>query len=151
MDVQLVARLDNNRHAYIFAFLKCPQFIEPKSTVFLVDTGCTITTVLSDDVTRLSINCNDLQRSSVSVSTANDNIHPYELREVDLIFRVKYGWLNQKNGLAQVHLNKIHCMPPNHLHTPTHDSEMANTLLGMDVLHLFKKWKYEDTSLKLET
>ena len=139
-------------HAYIFAFLKCCQFNEPRPTVFLVDTGCSVTTVLSDDTVRLSINCDDLQKCSSPVSTAKDEIYPYELPNVDLVFRIRHGWLNQKNGLARIRLGKINVMPPEPSRSEEkRHTEIAHTLLGMDVLLLFRKWKFENKYLILKT
>lgn len=101
----------------------------------LVDTGCTITTLLSDDVVKLGINCNNLQICPSPVSTAESFVYPYVLPNVDLMFKVRYGLFNRKEDLGRIHLDNILCMPPT---SPTSEStqhtELAHTLLGMDVL-----------------
>lgn len=104
------------------------------------------------DTVRLSIDCSKLRRCSSPVSTADNNVYPYELPNIDLIFKVQHGWFNHKNGLAEVHLDKIHCMPPETLPEGVERCpEIASTLLGMDVLNLFKKWKLDDKNMILET
>lgn len=149
--MKVVASLDVRSHAHLIAYFWCSQFEEPKSVHFIIDTGCTITTILSDDATRLGINCSALN-SANKVSTANGNVVPYILPKVVLIYETYFGLFNLKKGLKGRELAEIHC------HVPTDPSlmtpqRMANacSLLGMDFLKKFKKWRFTDKELILRT
>ena len=149
--MEVVARLDVRSHAHLLAYFWCPQFVVPKSIHFIIDTGCTTTTILSDDATRLGINCSTLN-SANPVSTANGNVVPYTLPKVILIYRAHLGLFNLKYALKGTELDEIHC------HAPTNPSLMSQqrianacSLLGMDFLKKFKKWTFTDKELILRT
>lgn len=150
--MQVIADLDENRHAHLFSNIMCSQFSEPKTIHLIADTGSTSTTLLSDDVTRLAVNCNSLQRTSTPSLTASGSVTPYLLQNVDLTFRARYGWLNRTQGLAIFHLTNIQCMPPTQPQLMTHQRiQHACSLLGMDVLGHFQKWKFMERTLILKT
>jgi hypothetical protein len=149
--LKIVAKLDDWHHAYILSYVWCSQFDKPKPVSFVVDTGCTITTILNDDATRLGINCSDLN-SANPVSTANGNVVPYVLPKVILIYWAHLGLFDLKYALKGTELDEIHC------HAPTNpclltQQRMANacSLLGMDFLKKFKKWRFTDKELILRT
>ena len=150
--MQIIASLDVNHHAHILAYIICSQFSVPRTAHLIVDTGSTNTTLLSDDVTRLPINCENLQLSPTPCITANGTITPYLLPNADLTFEAKYGWLNRNQSLATFHLNNIHCMPPTQPQLLTHQRiQHTRSLLGMDILRYFKNWKFTERELILET
>jgi len=150
--VQVIAGLDTTRHGHIIAYIMCSQFTGPKPLHLIVDTGSSITTLLGDDVTRLSINCGVLQRSSTPSLTASGIITPFLLPNVQLIMDVSHGWLNRKRDFASFNLANINCMPPTHPQLMTQQRiRGACSLLGMDVLGHFSKWKFTRTQLILET
>jgi hypothetical protein len=149
--LRLIARLDEARHGHVFAYFWCSQFINPKSIHLIVDTGCTTTTILSDDVTRLGINCNNL-RQGQPTSTANGLVIPYVLPNVRFIFEIYHGWLNRRNDLTNVDFNEIHCNAPTHQTLMTRRRVIrAYSVLGMDFLGSFRKWKFTDDELYLDT
>ncbi len=130
----------------------CSQFTRPKPIHLIVDTGSTNTTLLSDDVTRLSINCGILQLSPIPSLTASGTLFPFLLPDVQLIIEVRYGWLNQKRDLGVFHMANIHCMPPTNPQLMTQQRILhACSLLGMDALRLFKKWEFTERKLILKT
>jgi predicted aspartyl protease len=149
--LKIIATLDDRRHAHILALFWCSQFAEPKPVHFVIDTGCTITTILSDDATRLGINCSILN-STNPVSTANGNVVPYVLPNNILIFDTYYGLFNLKNGFRGSHVNEIHCHQPTNPILMT-QQRIANacSLLGMNYLQKFRNWKFTDTELELST
>lgn len=152
--MRMIVHLDENRHGHIIAQIMCSQFTAPKPIHLIIDTGSTNTTLLPDDVTRLAINCGNLQLASVPSETVTGMVHPYLLPEVDLMCDIKYGWLNRNLGLAIFKLRNIHCMPPTQPQLMTQQRIMhACSLLGMDVLGIFRKWKwkYNQRELLLET
>ena len=69
----------------------CSQFNTPKPIHLIIDTGSSNTTLLSDDVTRLSINCTILQSSPIPSLTASGTIIPFLLPGVQLLIEVRYG------------------------------------------------------------
>ena len=149
--MKVVAWLDVRSHAHLLAYFWCSQFEKPKPVHFIIDTGCTTTTILSDDATRLGINCSALN-SANAVSTANGVVIPYILPKVTLIYQAYSGLFNLKKDLGVTELMEIHC------HVPTNPSlltqqRMANacSLLGMDFLKKFKKWRFTDKELILLT
>lgn len=75
-----------------------------------------------------------------------ESVNPCILSNVDLTFIGNYGFLNMKSGIIEVHLNKVDCLPPTHQKTPEEDS-LPYSLLGMDVLRHFKKWKFKEREL----
>lgn len=150
--MQTVALLDDYRHAHIIGYLLCPQFSEPKPIHFLIDTGCTTTTILSDDVTRLNINCSNLSLCSSPTSTANSQVYPYLLPNIGIILKVKHAIFNLREGFRIFRLDYIHCMSPTNPQLLTqHRIISAYSLLGMDVLGIFKKWQYTNRELILKT
>jgi predicted aspartyl protease len=147
----MIANLDSNRHGHLIGLINCSQFTQPKPIHFIVDTGSSNTTLLSDDVTRLAINCNGLQLSSIECITANGIIRPYLLPSVELTFATFQGWFNRKFSLTTFSLRSINCMPPTHPQFLTQQRIMRScSLLGMDVLRLFKKWQFTENKLILK-
>lgn len=149
--MRLIATLDEKYHAHILAGLWCSQFVKPKTVHFVIDSGCTTTTILSDDVTRLGINCSSLGMCSDPITTANGQIVPFVLPNVSLIFHTHYGWFNRKNKFRSFDMGDIHC------HAPTDPTLMtqrkianALSLLGMDFLKNFKSWKFRNNKLYLD-
>ena len=147
--MQLRARIEDDGHAYILGFLRPPQSDQYQYVRFLVDTGCSITTLLSDDAARLSINCQCLPQATFTVTTANGRVHPWTIVEPDLLLPVRYGLLHLKRTLARPQLRYICCMAP--IGNPAIPYTRTNSALGMDVLHFFKNWQFNDDVLILKT
>ena len=150
--LQIIANLDPKRHGHLLAYIMCSQFNTPKPIHLIIDTGSSNTTLLSDDVTRLSINCTILQLSPIPSLTASGTIIPFLLPDVQLLIEVRHGWFNQKRNFGVFHLASIHCMPPTHPQLMTQQRILhACSLLGMDILRLFKKWQFTENKLILKT
>ena len=148
--MQLKADLDPNFHAHIIGLLRCSQFEHPKFVHFVVDTGCSITTLLGDDVTRLSINCHGLQQTDCN--TANGMIRSYLLPQVDIILPIQHGLFGQQVRLTSFHLENAQCNPPTPPQpTATLIPMQTVSLLGMDILRFFKNWKYTRNKLIMKT
>ena len=148
--MRLIANLSQNRHGYVLGYILFSQFSEPKPIRFLVDSGCSITTLLGDDVTRLSINCSGFQRATNPCNTANGPVLPYIIPNVKLFFVVEDGLLNRRKTL-EFTFDYIECMQPTNpsLMTPQR-IQYAYSLLGMDFLRTFKKWHFNQTELVLK-
>lgn len=149
--MRIVAQLDEYYHAHIFGYFACDQFRHPKPIHLLVDTGCTITTLLSDDVTRLGINCTGLNQAPPT-STANGLVVPFILPNANFILEVQNGWFNRNNVFSTAHLNEIHCSQPTHpQHMTPQRIVRACSILGMDFLRYFPKWQFKANKLYLDT
>jgi hypothetical protein len=148
----LIADLYEDRHAHVFGAINCPQFRMPKPIHFVVDTGSTNTTLLSDDVTRLGINCDDLAFAPIPCRTADGIVTPYLLPKVELMFVTKHGWFNRIVEVATFGFINIHCFPPTATQLMTKERlARCCSLLGMDFLDLFKKWRFTERTLILDT
>lgn len=150
--MQIVASLDSNYHAHLLGLINCSQFNRAKSIHLIIDTGCSNTTLLSDDVTRLAINCSGLKFAPIPCLTANGTITPYILPQVDLSLPRRHRWFNRKTSLVTLQMTNVHCMPPTHPQFLTQQQMLQScSLLGMDVLRLFRKWRFTKRELILQT
>jgi predicted aspartyl protease len=148
----MIAELDSSHHAHLFGLINCSQFAQPKPIHFIVDTGSSNTTLLSDDVTRLALDCSRLQLSPIPCLTARGTINPYLLPSVELTLATFQGWFNRTFSLTTFVLRSISCMPPTHPQLLTQQRIMQScSLLGMDMLSLFRKWRFTDRTLVLDT
>ncbi len=142
--------LGPNRHAHVIGLVHCSQFQQPKPVHFVIDTGCSITTLLGDDVTRLSINCHGLQKTSCN--TANGTVNPYLLPQVDVILPIQHGFFGRQVRLTTFRLNHIQCNPPTSPQPTANPFPMQSvSLLGMDILSFFRNWKYTRNKLIMKT
>ncbi|HLE75909.1 MAG TPA: hypothetical protein VI864_07710 [Candidatus Bathyarchaeia archaeon] len=142
--MQIIADIyPTSPHAKIIGSLKCSQFSDLRTLEFVVDSGATFTTLLPYHVLSLGIDCSDLSRTTRPCYSANgDPMYPYELPKVELHLDKNDG---KTNGVEIFVLPLIHCMPP-----PPRDPQqepqqfrITNSLLGMDVLKIFKNWIWD--------
>ncbi len=149
--MQLRARIEDDGHAYVIGFLRSPQTTNYYYVRFLVDTGCSITTLLSDDAARLAVNCNSLPQATFTVSTANGRVHPWCIDRPDLLLTVRYGLLHLKEVVTRTPIRFICCMAPTG--NPALPYDRTNSALGMDILQFFKKWhwQFQKNTLIMET
>jgi hypothetical protein len=136
--------LHSSGHAFIRGYLQCSPNTNYQSVLFLIDTGCSVTTLLPTDVARLSINCTLLQATTGNVGTASGIIHPYIYPNPELRLKVNYGWFNRKATFAKPPLDFIYCIPPPPIWS-------GYSTIGQDILHYFKKWVFTDTELILQS
>jgi predicted aspartyl protease len=149
--LRIIATLDEIGHAHIFGNIYCAQFSNSKPIHLIVDTGCSKTTILSDDVTRLGINCSGLVQTSPT-ATANGLVAPYELPEVVLTLEIYSGLFNRKSELRGIRFLTMNCNPPTQQQLMTRQRMIHSfSLLGMDFLRLFPKWRFTEKELYLDT
>ncbi len=118
---------------------------------FLIDTGCTNTTLLEDDIIRLNINWINLQEDD-PVEIAQGTATPRLLENIELLLPVKQGFLNLFNGWVSIqynHEHPLHIMPPRGT-GPYIPRNPSHSLLGMDVLINFPFWRFSKENLLLE-
>jgi hypothetical protein len=143
--------LQESGHAFVHGYLKCSPTSNYQHVLFMIDTGCSVTTLLPNDVARLSINCALLQQTNDDINTANGVIHPYVYPEPELRFLIQYGWFNRKLTFGKPPLNFIYCAA-SATANPVVDPN-GYSVLGQDILHFFKKWHhdYRTRELRLQS
>jgi predicted aspartyl protease len=151
--LKLVAKIDDDGHAFLTALFWCSQFNERKRVNFLIDSGCTTTTILNDDAAFLGIDCSALPTSIDPVSTANGSVYPHQIPEAILIFRVKQGFLNLSEGYWGTKLIGINC------HVPTnpdqinqysqYEKDHSFSLLGVDFFQKFSTLTFNYKRMQL--
>lgn len=146
--MRIIADLDERKHAFIIGSITCCQFREPKQIRFLVDTGASLTTILSYDTLRLGIDCTKLNVSEGSFNTANGKRRAFSLTDVEINLNTNDG--NSQQSTIILSLRAIPCFPPPITIDESVVAEETYSILGMDVLFLFKKWQYTDNTLILE-
>jgi len=120
--------------------------------IFLIDTGCSETTLLPDDVIRLSIDWQNLPEKDQDVMTASGMIRSRVLRDVDVFLPAEVGVVDSTSMEYQIHYDNIDIMPPRseRLNSDPEHPRDCFSLLGMDVLINFKKWRWESDKLILD-
>lgn len=145
--MRIRAVLDGRKHAFIVGSITCSQFTEPKPIRFLVDTGASLSTILSYDALRLGIDCFKLESLGCSFGTANGRRFAYRLKDAEITLITNDG-LN--GGTVTFSLQGMPCLPPPSTIDESMVAEEPYSLLGMDVLFLFKRWTYTDNTLILD-
>jgi hypothetical protein len=141
--------LDDRKHAFIVGSINCSQLSGPKLIRFLVDTGASFSTILGYDVLRLGIDCSKLKTSSCSFSTANGRRTAFQLDEVEVTLYTND--VPSQVGSVTFSLKNMPCFTPPATVDASVVAEEAYSVLGMDVLFLFKNWTYTDSVLVLES
>jgi len=146
--MQLVAKLDSLRQPRLEAFIKLSEMLIPAPITFLVDTGCSATCLLPDDVIRLGIEHSLLPTVTKTIITANGPVILKQLHNVEISLPVRAGLLD-RDGYVKVPMQQLPFLPPgpNYKQLPTN---LVFSLLGMDVLNHFTKWKWGKTELIME-
>lgn len=146
--MRIIADLNELKHAFILGSIICCQFSEPKQIRFLVDTGASLTTILSYDTLKLGIDCTKLSLTDGSFSTANGTRKGHDLKDVELKLNTNDGTAEQST--VTLSFKSVPCFSPPTTIDESVVSEDTYSILGMDVLFLFKKWQYTDKTLILE-
>ena len=146
--MQLVAKIDQMRQAKLEAFIRLPEIPTPEPITFLVDTGCSATCLLPDDVIRLNIKHESLPTVMKSIVTANGPVSLKILPNVIISLPVRRGLLD-RDGYVHVPMSQLSFLPPG-LSYKALPSNLIFSLLGMDVLHRFPRWRWGRMELIME-
>lgn len=129
-------------HFYVDAIIQSP--IIPQSvTTFLLDTGCSVTTLLPFDVNRFNLPWRRLIQDG-PVQTGQGHIQPRQLSDVTIRVRGETGLFNLEKVWISQHFPYIHIMDPTFQCDPY-------SLLGMDFLLNFNKWEVHENYVVIET
>lgn len=165
--MQIKAVLDERKHAHILGLFMCDQFEEPKRIRFIVDTGCTTTTILPLETARLEIEC-DLLPHSNPTETATTSVRPRSLINASVIFLIvnannetipmistfnRMDVLPQriKNILVRFLEGLIKILIGDFPYGDEGSEQISHNLLGMDFLQKFRDWTFTDDELILST
>ena len=160
--------LNPYKHSYILGFLYFNQFTEPKRLLFVVDTGCTTTTITPNETSRLGINCRSLEPSILTV-TATKKTRPYCIRDAVIVFHVQDDPDGEIRS-QEFEFEKIDVLPPPKIniifkflnflknwinnirgHEIEIQDRLSPNLLGMDFLKRFRYWMFTEIELILDT
>ena len=86
--------------------------------IFVVDTGCTETCLLCDDVVRLQISWQGLQNSPRTAQTANGPVVGKFLPNVDILLPSRSGLFYRKSDFAVAKYPNLEIIPPNNQNHP---------------------------------
>lgn len=145
----LVAKLDSQRQARIEGFIKCPNHTVFQPITFLIDTGCSQTCLLPDDVVRLGIDYERLPTITKTIVTANGPVSLRLLSNVEVDLPVLGGLLDKKKVLVKIPISQLALLPPGRNYTPL-PPHMVFSLLGMDILQFFPRWVFKKDELVMD-
>ena len=151
--MRIVARVRPEwNQAYIFGTIQLQHIPNRMPIIFLIDTGCSETTLLQDDVIRLRINWHNLPEKDQDVLTASGRIRSRVLSDVDIFLPAEVSVVDNSSMEFQIHYEKIDIMPPRsgHLDSDLEHPRDCFSLLGMDILINFRKWRWESDKLILD-
>jgi len=131
--------VENDGHAYIHAFIFCPQIGRPAPIVFLVDLGATTTAILEGDCVRLGIDCDHLEKAPGPIVAVGGRIQTYMLPNVILIFET------EDDAVEFERVDKICVIRPE-----AGSVLLPFSLLGVDIISRFKLTYSKSDGLTLE-
>ena len=152
--MRLLARIPPDwNQAIIQGTIKVQHIEERLPIVFLVDTGCTETTLLQGDAIRLRIDWSNLPFKPEDVTTASGQVRPRLLSNVDIFLPIKEGFLNRNTSEIMKHYDQIDLM-----YFGEHNAQLqpplrictSYSILGMDILESFTKWIWKSDRLIMD-
>ena len=151
--MRLIARVRPEwNQAYIQGTIKLQHIPTRVPIIFLIDTGCTETTLLQDDVLRLSIDWENLPEKDQAIITASGIMRSRVLTNVDIFLTAEVSVVDSTPMEYQIHYDNIDIMPPisRLLDSEPEQHRDCFSLLGMDILINFRKWTWELDRLILD-
>jgi len=145
----LVAKLDGMYQARVEGFIRCPEKPDYQPVTFIIDTGCSQTCLLPDDVVRLGIDHAHLPTITKTIITANGPVALKLLANVEVNLPVLGGLFERKKALVKIPLSQLPLLPPGPDYAPL-PRQMVFSLLGMDVLRYFPRWTFTKGELVMD-
>lgn len=147
--MRLIGRLDKQKQARVEGYIRYPPSFFNQPITFLVDTGCSNSCILPDDVIRLNIDHSDLQTITKTIITANGPVNLKVIQHTEIVLPVKAGLLDNKRAFVSFPMENLAVLPPGPNYKPL-PQELVFSLLGMDVLSHFPRWSYGRERLVME-
>lgn len=144
--LRLVARLNLLHQGRVTAFIRTPYNPTLTPISLLIDTGATYTSLLPGDVIRLGIPYEKLKASRSRLAIAIGEVQPLLLNDVNLYVTVLEGGVEQ---FLALNFETIRVIPP--MKGYAIPASGAYSLLGMDVLKHFSRWRFEGDRLFLDS
>jgi hypothetical protein len=145
----LEAKIDSLNQAKVEGYIQLVNSIIPQPITFLIDTGCSQTCLLPDDVMRLGIEHNNLPIVTKTIITANGPVNLKLLTNVEVSIPVIGGLFENKRKIIKFPISELAFLPPNQFHKPL-PTTMIFSLLGMDVLKFFPRWTWKKDKLVMD-
>ena len=147
--MRLIGRLDKLKQARVEGYIRySPDFVNQPIT-FLVDTGCSNSCILPDDVIRLNIDHSSLQTITKTIITANGPVNLKVIQNAEVVLPVQAGLLDNKRAFVSFPMENLAVLPPGSNYAPLPQG-LVFSLLGMDVLSHFPRWSFGKERLVME-
>ena len=159
------ARFYRNDHYSLVGFLSCLDWLEPKRVRFIIDTGCTVTTIFPIEAKRLGIRIKDFPMTGYA-ETASDTVPVHCLRNATISFEVQENAdsslepinfifpeldiINPKKNILYRFFSWLNELLFSNV-TDYEKVPYTHNLLGMDFLIRFKYWIFTNNELIMST
>ena len=147
--MQLVAVIDQLHQARIYGYITIPPNYISHPVTFLIDTGASATCLLPDDVRRLGIDHSRLTSGKKAIVTATGPVDLKTLPEAIVSLPCKAGLFNRLSKVS-IPFENLPIIPPKPDQRPLPE-DLVFSILGMDILSNFPKWKFNKSELTMET
>jgi predicted aspartyl protease len=147
--MRLIGRVDKLKQARVEGYIRYPPNLVNQPISFLVDTGCSQSCILPDDVHRLSIDHRNLQTVTKTIVTANGPVNLKVIKNAEVVLPVQVGLLDNKRAYIMFPMENLAVLPPGPSYSPL-PKELVFSLLGMDILSHFPRWSFGKERLVME-
>ncbi len=147
--MRLIGRVDKLRQARVEGYIRYPPSHINQPINFLVDTGCSNSCILPDDVMRLGIDHGNLKTVTKTIVTANGPVNLKVIMNAEVVLPVQVGLLDNKRAYITVPMENLAVLPPGPNYTPL-PKQLIFSLLGMDILSHFPRWNFGKERLVME-
>ena len=147
--MRLIGRVDKLKQARVEGYIRYPPNHVNHSITFLVDTGCSNSCILPDDVLRLGVDPATLQTVTKTIVTANGPVNLKVIQNAEIVLPVYVGLLDNKKAYTNFPMESLAVLPPGPNYRPL-PKELVFSLLGMDVLSHFPRWSFGKERLVME-
>lgn len=147
--MRLIGRIDRLKQARVEGYIRYPPNHVNQPVTLLVDTGCSNSCILPDDVLRLGIDHEVLQTVTKTIVTANGPVNLKVIQRAEIVLPVQVGLLDNKRAYVNFPMESLAVLPPGPQYAPL-PKELVFSLLGMDVLSHFPRWSFGKERLVME-
>ncbi len=147
--MRLIGRVDKLKQARVEGYIRYPPNHVNQQVTFLVDTGCSNSCILPDDILRLDIEHDSLQTVTKTIVTANGPVNLRVIQHAEIVLPVLVGLLDNKKAYVSFPMENLAVLPPGPNYSPL-PKELVFSLLGMDVLSHFPHWSFGKDRLVME-
>lgn len=147
--MRLIGRVDRLKQARVEGYIRYPTKWDNHPITFLVDTGCSNSCILPDDVAKLNIDPAALQTVTKTIVTANGPVNLKVIQNAEVVLPVFVGLLDNKKAYISFPMENLAVLPPGPNYAPL-PKELVFSLLGMDVLSHFPRWSFGKERLVME-